>query len=88
MRSETWARRSYDRYKDGVMAVLADGGWHTGDSIESALLGPDSTRRDRLSVALCLDMLNMVYKVVERRDVTKADGCLADFEYRVREAEA
>lgn len=88
MKAETWEKKAYDLYKQGVMAALADGEWHPSDEITAMILGPDAPRRDRLSVSLCIDVLHMVEGRLERRAVVDGDRCLVDYDYRIAEGKA
>ncbi len=77
-----WERESVARYREAVLSVLADGGWRRGDDIHAAVLPAGHSRRESLSVSLCLDVLAIARREIDMRKVER-DGMLVDFEFRL-----
>lgn len=77
-----WERESLAAYREAVLSVLADGGWRRGDEIHAAVLPAGHSRRESLSVSLCLDALAIARREIDMRKVERA-GMLIDFEFRL-----
>ena len=82
MNGREWEREAVARYSEPVLVILADGEWHGHGDIEAAVLPEGRTRRDGLTLALCMDMLAIARKEIDMRSVER-DGLLLGFEYRM-----
>lgn len=86
MNGREWEREAVARYSGPVMEILADGEWHGHGDIEAAVLPEGRTRRDGLTLALCMDMLAIARREIDMRPVERG-GLLLGFEFRLHRDE-